>query len=86
MCYWCKIIFLHEWKQNLQAQANGKLLSYVLFKSNFGCAKYLSVINNIDIRKQFTKLLYTSYNVHYMGTDTASSTCPMLQPICESEQ
>ena len=29
---------------------------------------------------------YTSYNVHYMGTDTASSTCPMIQSICESEQ
>ena len=45
--------FFHEWKQNLQAQANGKLCSYVLFKSNFGCEKYLFVINNIEIRKHF---------------------------------
>jgi hypothetical protein len=31
--------FLHEWKHNLQAQANGKLCSFVLFKSSFGCEK-----------------------------------------------
>jgi hypothetical protein len=55
--------FLHEWKQNLQAQANGKLCSYVLFKSNFGCEKYLSVINNIEIRKHFTRLRLSAHSL-----------------------
>ena len=55
---WCKIIFLHEWKRNLQAQANGKLCSYVLFKSNFWCEKYLYVMNNIEIRKHLQDFVY----------------------------
>ena len=58
---WYKIIFLHEWKQNLQAQANSRLGSYVFFKSNFGCEKYLSVINNIEIRKHFTRLRLSAH-------------------------
>ena len=55
--------FLHEWKRNLQAQANGQLCSYVLFKSNCGCEKYLSVINNIEIRKHFTRLWLSAHSL-----------------------
>jgi hypothetical protein len=47
----------------LQAQANGKLCSYILFKSNFGCEKYLSVINNIEIRKRFTRLRLSAHSL-----------------------
>ena len=54
-------------------QANGKLCSYVLFKSNFGCEKYLSVINNIEIRKHFTRLRLSA---HYLKTEKG-----MLQGI-----
>ena len=55
--------FLHEWKRNLQAQDNGKLSSYVLFKSNFGCEKYFFVINNIEIRKHFTRLRLSAHSL-----------------------
>ena len=55
--------FVHGWKRNLQALANGKLCSYVLFKSNFGCEKYLYVMNNIEIRKHFTKLRLSAHSL-----------------------
>jgi hypothetical protein len=67
-----QIYFLHGWKQNLQAQSNGKLCSYVLFKSNFGCEKYLSVINNIEIRKHFTLGLWL---LKYMGNQFWQHSC-----------
>jgi hypothetical protein len=66
--------FLHEWKRNLQAEANGKLCSYVLFKSNFGCEKYLSVINNMHMPQCYNqyvkvnKTLTTSFIILYITT------------------
>jgi hypothetical protein len=73
--------FLHERKRNLQAQANGKLCSYVLFKSNFECEKYLSVINNIEIRKHFTRLWLSAHSLRiekgrHQGIPRHNSTCP----------
>jgi hypothetical protein len=73
--------FLHEWKRNLQAQDNGKLSSYVLSKSNFGCEKYFFVINNIEIRKHFTRLRLSAHSLRiekgsHQGIPRHNRTCP----------
>jgi hypothetical protein len=40
--------FINDWEQNLAQHSNGKLYTYVTFKTNFGCEKYLSIISSFD--------------------------------------
>jgi hypothetical protein len=50
-------------------------------KSNFGCEKYLSVINNIEIRKHFTRLWLSAHSLRiekgrHQGIPRHNRTCP----------
>ena len=72
--------FLEEWAQNLNQHSDGKLCSYILFKSNFGCEKYLSVIQNFELRKYLTRLRLSAHSLRiekgrYQGIPRHSRTC-----------
>ena len=61
--------------------AGSKLCSYVLYKNNFVCEKYLSVIHNVDIRKNLTRLRVSAHSLkiekgRYQGIPRHDRTCP----------
>jgi hypothetical protein len=46
-----KTYFIDDWEQNIAQHSNGKLCTYVTFKANFECEKYLSIISSFDLRR-----------------------------------
>lgn len=72
--------FLIEWKNNLNKHADGKLSSYTLCKTNFGCEKYLSIINNFELRRSLTRLRISAHSLEiekgrYKGIPRHNRTC-----------
>ena len=55
--------FTKEWKKNLIKVSEGKLCTYVKFKTNFGFEKYLSVIKNFQQRQQLTRFRISSHKL-----------------------
>ena len=51
-------------------QANGKLRSYITFKSNFGREKYLSVLKRFEQRRCLTQL---RISCHQLKTEIAGA-------------
>jgi hypothetical protein len=57
-------------------QANGKLRSYITFKSNFGKEKYLSVLKRFEQRRCLTQLRIPG---HQLKTETGRYQGTLLQ-------
>ena len=55
------------WKDQMLQQTNGKLKTYITFKSNFGREKYLSVLKGFEQRRCFTQL---SISCHQLKIET----------------
>ena len=47
--------YLTYWHNAHTANLNGKLRTYTKFKTNFGCEKYLTILNNFQQRQSLTK-------------------------------
>lgn len=67
--------------QNLAQHSNGKLCTYVTFKTNFGCEKYLSIISSFDLRRCLSRLRLSAHALRiergrYQGTPRHNRTCP----------
>lgn len=72
--------FLIEWNNNLKKHADGKLSNYMLCKNNFGCEKYLSIINNFELRRSLTRLRLSAHSLkiekgRYQGIPRHDRTC-----------
>ena len=59
-----KHYFINMWHQENEQQNNGKLRTYVTFKSNFGREHYLANVNNCDQRKSITKLRISAHQLN----------------------
>lgn len=73
--------FINDWEQNLAQHSNGKLCTYVTFKTNFGCEKYLSIISSFDLRRCLSRLRLSAHALRiergrYQGTPRHNRTCP----------
>ena len=73
--------FIQEWEQLLNSYASGKLCSYVLFKNNFGCEKYLTIIQNFELRRSLTRLRLSAHTLtiergRYQGIPRHNRVCP----------
>jgi hypothetical protein len=55
--------FINDWEQNLAQHSNGKLCTYVTFKTNFGCEKYLSIISSFDLRRCLSRLRLSAHGL-----------------------
>ena len=72
---------INDWEQNLAQHSNGKLCTYVTFKANFGCEKYLSIISSFDLRRCVSRLRLSAHALRiergrYQGTPRHNRTCP----------
>ena len=55
--------FTKEWEINRDKHSDGKLCSYITFKSNFGTEKYLAILKNFDLRKMFTRFRISAHRL-----------------------
>jgi len=53
--------FINDWEQNRAQHSNGKLCTYVTFKTNFGCEKYLFIISSFDLRRCLSRLRLSAH-------------------------
>ena len=65
--------FVDIWYTDRVKHADGKLRTYISFKSHFGREKYLSVISNFEQRRSLTRLRISSHKLkietgRYQGT------------------
>jgi hypothetical protein len=67
----------HYLSQNGKKQINqfsdSKLKIYNICKSNFGLEKYLTIVNNFELRRSFTKLHTSSHR--YQGVPRHNRVC-----------
>ena len=75
-----KSYFIDLWNTELVKHSDGKLRTYVTFKSVFGREKYLSIIGNFEQRRSLTKLRISSHHLRiesgrYQGTLLNDRTC-----------
>ena len=67
----------HYLSQNGKKQINqfsdSKLKIYNICKSNFGLEKYLTIVNNFELRRSFTKLRTSSHR--YQGVPRHNRVC-----------
>ena len=54
--------FIELWRDQMLQQTNGKLRTYITFKSNFGREKYLSVLKSFEQRRCLTQLRISVIN------------------------
>ena len=65
--------FIELWRDQMLQQTNGKLRTYITFKSNFGREKYLSVLKRFEQRRCLTQLRISCHQLkietgRYQGT------------------
>ena len=67
-------LFITEWKKNQINQfSESKLKIYNICKNNFGLEKYLTIVNNFELRRSFTKLRTSSHR--YQGVPRHNRVC-----------
>jgi hypothetical protein len=54
--------FIELWRDQMLQQTNGKLRTYITFKSNFGREKYLSVLKGFEQRRCLTHYVFPVIN------------------------
>jgi hypothetical protein len=55
-----KIIIYHRMEKKINQFSDSKLKIYNICKNNFGLEKYLTIVNNSELRRSFTKLCTSS--------------------------
>ena len=68
------------WQHQMDENKDGKLTSYVKFKTNFGIEKYLSLLKSPEHRKNFARLRISAHRLRieqgrYQGTPRQNRTC-----------
>ena len=53
-----------HWRKQRKKQADGKLCSYICFKTNDGLEKYLLLLKNSEQRKNLTRLRLSAHRLH----------------------
>ena len=75
----------HYLSQNGKKQINqfsdSKLKIYNICKSNFGLEKYLTIVNNFELRRSFTNLRTSSHR--YQGVPRHNRVCTKLHFLFE---
>jgi len=69
-----------QWRKQRKKQADGKLCSYICFKTNFGLEKYLLLLKNSEQRKNLTRLRISAHRLHieqgrYQGIPCQNRIC-----------
>ena len=54
---------LQNGKKQINQFSDSKLKIYNICKNNFGLEKYLSIVNNFELRRSFTKLRTSSHRL-----------------------
>jgi hypothetical protein len=52
------------WQKILKESSSGKLCSYYLFKNNFGCENYLSLIKNFGYRRSLARFRISAHKLY----------------------
>jgi hypothetical protein len=60
-------------KKQINQFSDSKLKLYNICKSNFGLEKYLTIVNNFELRRSFTKLRTSSHR--YQGVPRHNRVC-----------
>ena len=68
-----KSLFITEWKKQINQFSDSKLKIYNICKNNFGLEKYLTIGNNFELRRSFTKLRTSSHR--YQGVSRHNRVC-----------
>ncbi len=84
-----KDTYLETWKGQLINHSEGKLQTYIKFKSSHGVKSYLSLINNFELRRNLTKFRVSSHHLRiesgrYQGILPHLRTCEQCDS-CEVE-
>jgi hypothetical protein len=58
-----KSFFITKWKKQINQLSDSKLNIYNICKNNFGLEKYLTIVNNFELRRSFTKLRTSSHRL-----------------------
>lgn len=59
-----KDFFVKDWQKRLKESSSGKLCSYYLFKNNFGCENYLSLIKNFEYRRSLARFRISAHKLY----------------------
>jgi hypothetical protein len=75
-----KSLFITEWKKQINQFSDSKLKIYIICKNNFGLEKYLTIVNNFELRRSFTKLRTSSHRLQielgrYQGVPRMCTKC-----------
>ena len=73
-------LFITEWKKQINQFSDSKLKIYNICKNNFGLEKYLTIVNNFELRRSFTKLRTSSHRLQielgrYQGVPRHNRIC-----------
>jgi hypothetical protein len=75
-----KSFFITKWKKQINQLSDSKLNIYNICKNNFGLEKYLTIVNNFELRRSFTKLRTSSHRLQielgrYQGVPRHNRIC-----------
>jgi hypothetical protein len=82
-----KDFFVKDWQKRLKESSSGKLCSYYLFKNNFGCENYLSLIKNLNTEGAWQDFVYQLTNyisklvdiLAFSGTIEYAHSAPLMR-------
>jgi hypothetical protein len=63
LTFFFKSLFITAWKKQINQFSDSKLKLYNICKNNFGLEKYLTIVNNFELRWSFTKLRISSHRL-----------------------
>ena len=69
-----------QWRKQMKKQTDGKLCSYICFKTNFGLEKYLLLLKNSQQRKNLSRLHISAHRLYieqgrYQGIPRQNRIC-----------
>ena len=76
-----RIAMLKDWEKNLKTHSEGKLCTYVTFKANFGCEKYLDIVKKFEDRRSLTRFRISAH--HLLIERGRYSNTPRHNRICK---
>ena len=80
LTFFFKSLFTTEWKKQINQFSDSKLKIFNICKNNFGLENYLTIVNNFELRRGFTKLRTSSDRLQtelgrYQGVPRHNRTC-----------
>jgi hypothetical protein len=75
-----KSLFITDWKKQINQFSDSKLKIYNICKNNVGHEKYLTIVNNFELRRSFNKLRTSSHRLQielgrYQGVPRHNRVC-----------